>query len=560
MSAGAIGWHILRQAASALIDCAAVGTERPGQSARGHATRYDWRDRAPVVAAVVLALPLFVAALLELSIERPPLTGDVAATELSIMNATAFEQLIGSYSRLGFNHPGPLQFYLLAPLYWISGESSTAPFVMTAVCNAAALGCIVGVWFSEHRGAAERMLLLALLSLFLASFGAIELKYWELLTPLSAVWNPISVVLPFGALTLLCCAAANGRSAALPLATAVHAFVVQTHVVTGLAATVLLASAFVLSVRSPSADRKRSRVRALALSGAVALVLWAPPLVDQLAGRGNLATVGRFLVAPASVSAWGAIVHSALHLAFWSLPLRIEEPSGALQVAAIAITVLELGLLVVAYRIARSRAQGFAAASSLLGVLLILSAWLTARRLDDPHFLYLTSWLPLVAALNLSTAGAVVLVPRIAPRHREWLVLAAGGVVLLATIFSVLGLMKRAASRASVTDKSQAVQVMLPEIERQLGVEPQVALRAGKGGEGVLPGLALALVKRGVRPAIANDWCPDLGERVHCVSPTRPELVVTDSDQTCSHAIAGHGSFRLCREGAAPLRHVGGAN
>jgi hypothetical protein len=506
------------------------------------------RRRAAWTAAfVIVALPLFVAAILELLIDRPPLTGDVAATELAVMNAGAFEQLIGSYSRLGFNHPGPLQFYMLVPLYFSSGEASTALFETTILCNLAALGGIAAVWFTEHRGAPARMLLLALLSVFLASFGRVELNYWELLSPLSAVWNPVCVVLPFGALLVLSSAAASGRTLALPPAVALHAFVVQTHVVTGLAATALLATAAVFTVRSPSGDLSRSR-RAVFLSLGVALLLWAPTLVDQVAGRGNLAIVAGMLFDKTSVSVWDAILHPALHMAFWSLPLRVEQSSSAMQAVAITGMVVEVALLFAAYRTARARAQGFAMASCLLGLLVILSACVTLRRVDDPRFFYLTSWLPIVAALNWSSVGAVLAIPRAGPRLREWLVYASAAVIALSTTFSIAHVLDRARSRTLATYKSNAVEIMLPVLERQLQVFPGIALRADQGGQGLLPGLALALVKRGVTPAVSNDWCPDLGERVRCVARTRPELVVTDSERICSRAIAKPSVLMLCLE------------
>jgi hypothetical protein len=61
---------------------------------------------------------------------------DAAIIELDVRNALDGGQLLGPYSRFGWNHPGPAYFYLLGPAYWLSaphrGACSWGPPSSTA--------------------------------------------------------------------------------------------------------------------------------------------------------------------------------------------------------------------------------------------------------------------------------------------------------------------------------------------------------------------------------------------------------------------------------------------
>jgi hypothetical protein len=64
---------------------------------------------------------------------------DFALLELSTGEALRATQLLGPYSRFGWRHPGPAYFYLLAPLYGVSGASSASLPVAVLIFNWAAL-------------------------------------------------------------------------------------------------------------------------------------------------------------------------------------------------------------------------------------------------------------------------------------------------------------------------------------------------------------------------------------------------------------------------------------
>ncbi|MGA1525685.1 MAG: hypothetical protein ACO4CZ_17095, partial [Planctomycetota bacterium] len=84
------------------------------------AVRPGWGARLGAWSAIGLTtLPLALAALLLCMAGLPDyaLDGDGALVELRIAEAVRFNQWLGSYSRLGFEHPGPLHLYLCAPFY-----------------------------------------------------------------------------------------------------------------------------------------------------------------------------------------------------------------------------------------------------------------------------------------------------------------------------------------------------------------------------------------------------------------------------------------------------------
>src|SRR3954462_2167548 len=78
--------------------------------------------------AVLTAAP-FVPGVLEFARRGIPdlaFGGDAAALEFGTWHAARGHQLLGAYSRFGWNHPGPAFFYLAAPLYEALGERGPA--------------------------------------------------------------------------------------------------------------------------------------------------------------------------------------------------------------------------------------------------------------------------------------------------------------------------------------------------------------------------------------------------------------------------------------------------
>src|SRR5262249_36300232 len=98
--------------------CVATDT-RPEKAA------HRWPPRVSIALASVGAVVVFGAVVLASQLGRPyTSSGDTAFIELGVRQAIRHGNAIGVYSRYGWHHPGPALFYLLAPLYALSGESS----------------------------------------------------------------------------------------------------------------------------------------------------------------------------------------------------------------------------------------------------------------------------------------------------------------------------------------------------------------------------------------------------------------------------------------------------
>ena len=121
------------------------------------------------------------------------LLGDEASVDLRVRDVfTSNTPLVGAYSR-GFNHPGPLLYWLLAPLSVLTGGAAWATVVGGAVLQGIAIAA--SGWLAFRRGGVVLALgVLAALGLAYSSFALGD----QFLQP----WNPY-IVFPFFMLYLL---------------------------------------------------------------------------------------------------------------------------------------------------------------------------------------------------------------------------------------------------------------------------------------------------------------------------------------------------------------------
>lgn len=187
------------------------------------------------------------------------------------------------------NHPGPLYIDLLAlPARVIDGGAGIAFAV--AVVNAA---CIVGIAvFAFRRGGA----LIGVLAM-----AATTALCWTMGSELLfEPWNPHSALLPFAFFLVLVWSMTCGDIPAIPFAAGVGSLVLQSHLAYALLVPLLGAWGVVGCVfwlRRSRCDERTAwpalRRRALALvaiGGAVLVVCWIQPLIEQFTsdGSGNL--------------------------------------------------------------------------------------------------------------------------------------------------------------------------------------------------------------------------------------------------------------------------------
>jgi len=178
-------------------------------------------------------------------------------------------------------HPGPIQFYLFAPVVALVGAN---PGLLLGAAAANLGAVLVAAWVLFRRAGPKVGLLGAIaLSLLAWAQGPVQL-----VDPISSNMGGITLV----GLAVLAWAVIDGDARLLPLMALSLAFVAQQHLaVFGLAGGLGAVAVLVLVV---TMARRRDGAAVPWLLGAVAvsLVAWAPVLVDQFTGTGNL---GRFL-------------------------------------------------------------------------------------------------------------------------------------------------------------------------------------------------------------------------------------------------------------------------
>jgi hypothetical protein len=239
-------------------------------------------SHGPLVAAGLLAaLPVILSTAHTLAVGWYPVgdNGIIAARSYDVF--TTHPPLLGAYSATSVvlgdaaRHPGPMLFWLLAIPARFGG-----PVAMTltvgAANAAAAFGCVA---LARRRGGTVLMIVAAS-TLAVMSASLDGLVY-------SDVWNPAAGVLPFTLLIFLAWSIACGEVRLLPLAALVGSFAVQCHLAYLPPSIGLLA----ISLAGLFTGRVRPSRRTLLITGAVLLVCWSGPIVDEILHRPGNAEV-----------------------------------------------------------------------------------------------------------------------------------------------------------------------------------------------------------------------------------------------------------------------------
>ncbi|MDQ3384768.1 MAG: hypothetical protein M3503_01960, partial [Actinomycetota bacterium] len=192
----------------------------PGAAAGADVARQQGRDRWRLVVPVVLAallLPLVVGVVRAVLDDPTAPSGDVALIELRVRDVGSKTPLLGSYGRYGFNHPGPLLFYVQALPYRLLGARFAGLEVGTLALGALAVAAIA--WVTLRRGGP---LLLLWAGLLVAVLVHAVGPAW-----LANPWEPHGLLLPCAALVVLAFDAAAGRWWTLPIVAGVASLLGQ---------------------------------------------------------------------------------------------------------------------------------------------------------------------------------------------------------------------------------------------------------------------------------------------------------------------------------------------
>lgn len=241
-----------------------------------------------VLVTVGLAVPLLTAAIALAQRRWYPVL-DLAMTEFRIRDVGSRQTpLIGLPGRIGEfpdqgSHPGPFNFWLLAPGYRLFGSTAWAMEASTALLQTLWIG--VALWIGHRRAGRNGVIVVAfVVALLVRGYG---------LTVLTQPWNPYLPLIAWVVVLLAAWSVVSGDHAMLiPLAVAAS-FAAQTHIPYLVIAGGLGAGAAVLValrwIRQRRAGESAGLPRALLITAAVFTMLSLPIFADQVRRRpGNI--------------------------------------------------------------------------------------------------------------------------------------------------------------------------------------------------------------------------------------------------------------------------------
>lgn len=336
------------------------------------------RDRRAGLWPVLLALaPLLPSWWYAAARPWPPMSvdDDGAIIEMAQRRALHGAQLTGVYSRFGWSHPGPVQLYLMAPVYAVTGQRSAGLSLAALLLSTLFTGA--AAWSAARVLGPRRGLIAAAgLALLLARMGPGVIAH---------VWGPHAVVLPMALLVFLALGIAREGLAWLPAAAFVATYLVQTHVGTALTVAALVLVALALATRS---GRRLFTPAPLLLTALVIAVLWAPPLLEQARGTaehpGNLTRLGRFFVTERPehtfVEAFGPLAHELGSLPIALATAVVPSTTDRRDVGAGICTLALVALLPLSLAAARRRRDDDAAALAWLALAASAAAYASTMR------------------------------------------------------------------------------------------------------------------------------------------------------------------------------------
>jgi hypothetical protein len=483
----------------------------------------------------VLLSPLAVALVVNLVDGTDNPGGDQAIMEVRVRDVGGDgTPTLGSYSRFGVNHPGPAWLYAQALPYRLLGADYAG---MQAAALLAGMASLAGIVLVARRlGGPTVMVLAAALSAVLVHTLGVA---W-----VADPWEPKALVLPCAALLMLTLATVAGRSWALLAVAAVAAAIGQTYAVMLVFCLAMGAVAAIAVARRAVVDpHERSRaLHALAWSGLAVLVVWAPPLVQQVRGdQGNLTAFADVLrdsddpmlgLGPA----WRTVSNQVGASGQW---LGAEWPLAGLAgvVDTDDLDVVPIGLLVMGVAVAATwRRRGSTPPALLAGIVLVagVAGLVSLSRLVGELFVWIPSWtlvLGLGTWLAVWWCGVVAL--------RAWRPFLADRVAPIGLGIGLLALtavtISGAADRPDPVAITEAVEAMAtraaPDLDEPVLVASDVTHTQVFGGTGVgLPALVLTLERAGVDVRVEPELANQFGAHRAQPEEARTELRLVEAD------------------------------
>lgn len=343
--------------------------------------------------------------------------GDMAQAELHMRGFFSHPPLVGAAGRIvsdsGFqgSHPGPSLWVAMLPVYLLGGRTSAA--LMAAVVSVHLVASAGIVWLSLRRGGAVLAWGSAMAILFIVRSAGPDF----LVEP----WNPWLAILPFGVFVLLIAEVIDptttvwGERRPLVMAAAVlvGSHCIQCHAGYSLVVLASLAGTFgAVVLGSRGVRRWRTGWHLLGSSAVASLVIWLPPILDQIRREpGNLTILWQHFASPSEPTV--ALGRAAREIAAqvnlvgpWLTGPGNGSPARtwARYIGCLAF----VGLC--SWSWSRARERGWRREQTLLsvGAAALLIGAFSITRIFGPFYEYTFRWMWVLAALSVVTALSVV--------------------------------------------------------------------------------------------------------------------------------------------------------
>ena len=409
--------------------------------------------------------------------------------------------LVGLHSRMGWDHPGPALFYAMAPILRLLDLRPTALLVGSLLI--AMLSTALSLVFVFRRAGFGAGLVLAV-SLLVLTRGLGDL----LIDP----WPPYIVLLPVALFTVATWLWSYGDSWMLPIAVVAGSFAAQTSI--EVAALLLALAATALGLRVGCAPRKVAATERAPLlcSAILTIVLWTPPLRQQLAGKdGNLGNILMYF--------FGG--HNPDPAVGWLMALRIagrefepwgpwlgfhNDPSRPVTLGSLGLLVLPLGLILIA-----AVAGRYFRDHLMLHLVIIVAVGITAciysyANIHGPAFGYLVQWSHVMTMFCVALPF-IILARQFATLRR---LSHQGAVVPTAAVILIVLACQGVQSMVSEARDELGSRIYMkfwPAIER--AIAPGETVRVTVSGPFFTVssmGLAVMLIRAGRDPRLENEW------------------------------------------------------
>ena len=385
-----------------------ITSDDGSESAASHVSRVWSAPSRPLllVAGAVIAVGLLAIVAHISTTEHSYTQSDSALLGIYTYLAQHGDLQLGFYSRMTWNHPGPLYFYVLAPLYWLTDQNQHS-FAWTALLiNLCSLSLLLSrLWNRGERG------------IFVTSLALLSLYLFRVEPLLTGAWPPHVAVLPLAALVVLCADfASTVQLGVLPLIVLLASFIVQTHLSFVPCVGALVLTSLILHVRfRRHHGSPRREARWWFVTAAVLVLAWAMPIAEELQGDpGNLTHLYQFFrsIGGERPSLWDALGAFAYYSSAVVMPhLELADGGGVAPGFAWPsglVGAAQLVLLWPASRWAHARGRLFHRALCLVSLSgLVAALWSVTRITGDivDHLVFLAS---IVGVIGLSAIVAVV--------------------------------------------------------------------------------------------------------------------------------------------------------